>query len=223
MSSRAVRTEIGDVPDVPPVQRRRRQVDRSAETRERVIAAALELLHRQGYQGASTIAIARHARLSQGALQHQFPTKAALMNAVLRRSVALRYQTYRRALAGVPRGLPRFRALSEASWSLIGSDEISASLEIELAMRNDPELAAAVAPTFRRHSAFVQRLIGRMLDDAFPGVANKAGIIRLLNNAVMIGLSVETARGTDPDAIAAAVAGWREILFGNLLPAIESR
>lgn len=197
---------------------RRRQVDRSAETRERVIAAAFELLHKLGYAGASTMAIAKHAGLSQGALQHQFPTKALLMNAVLRRSIATRFVLYRRALKGVRGGLPRFQALSEASWTLIGTPEISASVEIEQAMRNDADLAAAAAPTFARHSAFVRRLVGRMLRDDFAGDQAAIESIRLLNNAIMTGMSLEIGRSSDPAAVAAAIDRWRIVLFDHLLP-----
>lgn len=196
---------------------RRRQVDRSAETRERIIASAFELLHTLGYAGASTMAIAKHAGLSQGALQHQFQTKALLMTAVLRRSIAIRFVVYRRALRHVRGGRARFQALSEASWQLIGTREISASIEIEQAMRNDPDLALAAAPTFARHSAFVRRLVGRMLGDEVAAAPAEIETIRLLNNAILTGMSLELGRSSDPTAVARAIDRWRRVLFDDLL------
>jgi len=197
-------------------QQRRSQVERSARTRERLIAAAFDILHRQGFSGASTVAIAKAAGVSLGALQHQFPTKALLMTAVLRRIAALRIAAYRAALKGVGPGPERFAALSQASWAQIGTKELAASMEIELAMRNDPDLAAAAAPTFARHGAFMSQLVGASLKDRGGVDRKRAEAIRLLNNAVMVGLTMEVIRGTDAKAVKDALASWRDVLINDL-------
>lgn len=207
----------GDAAD-PARPRRRRQADRSAATRERVIAAAVELLHRHGYSGATTLAIAREAGVSLGALQHQFPTKALLMASVVRRFAAQRFLTYRAALRGVPNGLARFEALSAASWSRIGTPELAASMEIQLAMRNDTELAQAAAPMFERHNAFIRRLIGRMLADRPELDEQRVESIRLLNSAIMLGMSMLTVTSGKPEAVDLAINTWRETLMQHLLP-----
>jgi len=200
--------------EAPP--QRRSQVERSARTRERLIAAAFEILHRQGYSGASTVAIAKAAGVSLGALQHQFPTKALLMTAVLRRIAALRIAAYRAALKSVGPGPERFAALSQASWAQIGTKELAASMEIELAMRNDPDLAATAAPTFARHGAFMSQLVGAALKDRGGVDQKRAEAIRLLNNAVMVGLTMEVIRGTDAKAVKDALASWRDVLINDL-------
>lgn len=201
-----------------PLPPRRSQEERSARTRERLIAAAFDILHRQGYSGASTVAIAKAAGVSLGALQHQFPTKALLMTAVLRRIAALRIAAYRAALKGVPPGPARFEALSQASWAQIGTKELAASMEIELAMRNDPDLAAAAAPTFARHGAFMSRLVGASLKDRGAPDKKQTEAIRLLNNAIMVGLTMEMIRGADAKAIKAALASWSSVLMNDLAP-----
>ncbi|MCA3692962.1 MAG: TetR/AcrR family transcriptional regulator [Aquidulcibacter sp.] len=50
----------------------RTQDERSAATRESVIAAAFEILHRQGYSGATTYAIAKSAGVSKVPVQNIF-------------------------------------------------------------------------------------------------------------------------------------------------------
>jgi AcrR family transcriptional regulator len=201
---------------------RRTQDERSAATRESVIAAAFEILHHQGYSGATTYAIAKGAGVSLGALQHQFQTKAELMKAVLRRLLALRIQDYRRAIRGVQKGIPRFEALTRASWAMIGSKELTANMEIELAARNDEELAHAVKPMIARHANFMRKLLSSMLEgleaDQESHLARRVESIRLLNNAVMTGLSLEVVRSSDPDAIQDAVAIWRDFLITDLIP-----
>ena len=65
---------------------RRKQVDRSAETRTLLIGAAIDLLRTIGFAGTSTALIAKRAHLTTGALHHHFPTKEDLMLSVLDRS-----------------------------------------------------------------------------------------------------------------------------------------
>jgi len=109
-----------------PVGKRTRlsQKERSQSTREKIIATAFDLLHLQGYAGSSIASIAKEAGISLGALQHQFPSKALLMAAVVRRFAAIRILSYRAALKGVAPGLPRFEALNQASWNLIGTKKL---------------------------------------------------------------------------------------------------
>ena len=64
---------------------RRSQEQRSAETRERLIVAAIECIERVGYVEATTTLIAQQANVSRGALQHHFATKADLIVAVIDR------------------------------------------------------------------------------------------------------------------------------------------
>ncbi len=206
---------------------RRTQDERSAATRESVIAAAFEILHRQGYSGATTYAIAKSAGVSLGALQHQFQTKAELMKAVLRRLLALRILAYRKAIRGTPKGLARFEALTRSSWGMIGTKELAANMEIELAARNDDELAQAVRPMIARHTNFMRKLLSDILEtpdnEQKSSFAKKVESIRLLNNAVMTGLSLEVVRNSDPKAINEAIQIWRDFLIADLLAAPDDR
>jgi len=54
---------------------RRSNAQRSAETRRRLIKAAITCLHVNGYAATTTVAIADKAKVSRGAMLHQFPTK----------------------------------------------------------------------------------------------------------------------------------------------------
>ncbi|MBX9885102.1 MAG: TetR/AcrR family transcriptional regulator [Novosphingobium sp.] len=208
-------------PEAKPAPRpvRRTQGERSAETRRKILSSSVELLHQIGYAGATTSQIAKAAGVSLGALQHQYPTKAGLMAAVVRRFATERFLAYRRALRGVPEGLPRFLALSKASWSLIGSKELVAAMEIELAMRDDRELADAIGDTLSRHSAFVRRLLARILEGVIRADDPRVETVRLLNNAIMFGLTLETIRTVSPAQIKQALAAWEHAMVGLLTAA----
>lgn len=60
----------------------RRSATDAARTREGIAAAARAAFAADGYSGASTARIARDAGVSEGALFHHFPTKAALFREV---------------------------------------------------------------------------------------------------------------------------------------------
>ena len=62
---------------------RRTQADRSAATREALIAAGRRLFAAQGFTEVSTDAIAAEAGVTRGALYHQFADKMALFEAAL--------------------------------------------------------------------------------------------------------------------------------------------
>lgn len=57
-------------------------------TRERLVAAAFRVVARDGLEAASVKAIAADAGVNPGLLHYHFPTKAALLEAVLRESLA---------------------------------------------------------------------------------------------------------------------------------------
>jgi AcrR family transcriptional regulator len=62
---------------------RRTQADRSAATREALIAAGRRLFAAHGFAEVSTDAIAAEAGVTRGALYHQFADKVALFDAVV--------------------------------------------------------------------------------------------------------------------------------------------
>jgi AcrR family transcriptional regulator len=68
---------------VAPPRARRTQADRSAATRDALVAAARRLFAAQGFAEVSTDAIVAAAGVTRGALYHQFEDKTALFEAVL--------------------------------------------------------------------------------------------------------------------------------------------
>jgi AcrR family transcriptional regulator len=208
--------KAGDAKSSSRRRPRRTQVERSAATRGKILSSCVEVLHEVGYAGASTTRIANAAGVSLGALQHQYPTKAGLMAAVVRHFATVRFLAYRKALRGAPQGLPRFLALSRASWSMIGSKELVAAMEIELAMREDPELAEAIGDTLKRHSAFVRRLLARILEGVIQADDPRLETVRLLNNAIMFGLSLETIRAVPRAEIDRALETWESAMVALL-------
>ena len=59
------------------------QQRKSGETRVRILEATIDSLVENGYSGLSTSAVTERAGISRGAMHHHFPTKMALVAAVV--------------------------------------------------------------------------------------------------------------------------------------------
>ncbi|WCP15984.1 HTH-type transcriptional regulator CymR (plasmid) [Sphingobium sp. AntQ-1] len=68
---------------------RRTQGERSEETRNRILSAAIELMNKRGYAGFRVIEVMEIAGLSRGAQLHHFRTKDELISAALVRVFAI--------------------------------------------------------------------------------------------------------------------------------------
>lgn len=125
------------------MRRRRSQEERTAETREALIDAAIAAIHELGYPAASTAVIAARAGVSRGAILHQFGTRAVLMAEVVA-------EVYRREAAIYEEVVGQGKVGGRVDdWPAILRDVLDrpagvAVLEILQASRSDPELADLV-------------------------------------------------------------------------------
>ncbi|MFC7327447.1 TetR family transcriptional regulator [Marinactinospora rubrisoli] len=83
-----------------------------AESRARAVRAAIELFAASGFQGTSIAQVAERAGLSQSGLLHHFPSKAALLAAVLEERDARDGEFLTSADGGRPLGWAAFDALA---------------------------------------------------------------------------------------------------------------
>ncbi|MGJ3647852.1 TetR/AcrR family transcriptional regulator [Sphingomonas sp. GlSt437] len=120
---------------------RRPQAERSAGTRARLIEAAITCLHRTGYSATTVSTVAAEAGVSRGAMTHQFPAKTDLMLAVVGHVFNQDIDLYRDATEATDP--VRFLLdLPHTMWRVISRPAGIAVIEIMLASRADPDLAA---------------------------------------------------------------------------------
>ncbi|HEV8020932.1 MAG TPA: TetR/AcrR family transcriptional regulator [Candidatus Lustribacter sp.] len=128
-----------------PRPARRSQEQRSAQTRERLIVAAIDCIARVGYVEATTTLIVKTAKVSRGALQHHFATKADLIVAVIDRvseELNLRFDVA--ALAAAPLDA-RVAAIVDRYWEVFTGKTFRAVLGISLGIAGEPALAKRLA------------------------------------------------------------------------------
>jgi AcrR family transcriptional regulator len=177
---------------------RRPQAERSAETRTKVLAAAVRSLHENGYSGTTTMVIAKLAGVSMGAMQHQFPTKAALMAGVVEELGRQRAQAIRSALKDLAEPRARLLAMHDVTWTLACQPEYAAVLEISLARRSDADLEREVAPAFAANEERYRRwVVGLGLQCGVRDI-QKIERARDIATGLMRGYVTDTA-GAAPD------------------------
>lgn len=119
---------------------------KSRRTRARILDAAMRLLADQGYAGASNGAIADAAQLTRGAMLYHFPTREALVEAVIDHIQRLRIDLFQRAAAEKPSEVDAAEYAIDSYWRLLREPPFVAFAELEGAARADPWLAEAIRP-----------------------------------------------------------------------------
>jgi TetR/AcrR family transcriptional repressor of nem operon len=124
-----------------------------SETRDRIVEAARELFARQGYQATSLADLRAFARVHSGSFYHAFPTKQALLIAVLahyrdhidERLIGPAWQDVADPVERVFALLVRYRTFLEQSRMMFGCPIGSIALELRAP---DPPVRAMLAENF---------------------------------------------------------------------------
>lgn len=114
-----------------------RQALKTQRTRARLIEATLALVSEQGFAAATAHRIARRAGVTWGAAQHQFGSKAEILEAILELAYARFIETL--SAPALRRGsrAARARHLVECMWKHYQGDYYRVSLEILRATRGE--------------------------------------------------------------------------------------
>jgi AcrR family transcriptional regulator len=142
------------MPSPPVTPGRRPQAERSLESRNRILDAAVACLLEDGYARTNTLTIQTRAGVSRGRLLHQFPSKDELLVAAAHHVCAARLAE----AEAVERTLPsaaadpgaRLDAVVELLWHTFHLPHFWAATELWTAARTEPALAAVIRPAERR-------------------------------------------------------------------------
>jgi len=118
---------------------RRTQAERTAQTRERIVRAAVESIAELGFQKTTASEITRRAGVTWGAVQHHFGGKDGILAAVLEESFA----RFAARLAEVPIAnaplTARVSGFVDRAWAHFGSPDYRSTFEILLNATADEE------------------------------------------------------------------------------------
>lgn len=183
--------------------RRRTQDERSAETRQKLIEAAVAAICELGLGAATTAVIAERAGLTRGALQHHFDSRFTLLSAVIDRLSAIISSEMSLLANTLPRQAHSLdRRLDEAIrayWQIYNSNTFLAVLTIFLGVRNNPR---HYAPLQRHMQAFYRLNDDLWLKLVLGSTLTTRELIaaRRVFFGALRGLAIGRILGTQPDA-----------------------
>jgi AcrR family transcriptional regulator len=176
---------------------RRRNAERSAATREKILAATVDCLYSLGYHQTTTVVVTERAGVSRGAMLHHFPSKADLMVATIeyvRRQMAA---AHAEKLASITDPRERFRALVDVLWGQFSQPLGVARIELILASRSDP----VCGPYFAKLTVELDQ---RHKDSIWP-LANRLGFKDRKVVDAIVQLYAAAVRGLAMDALQPAL------------------
>ena len=130
------------------------QAEKSALTRQSILEASVRCFVDHGYANTTTAMIAEEANVSRGAMMHHFPSRSAVMNAVVGYLHVRRLNEYRDLMVDIDspdQTMTRaaIRTSVEAAWKYVNLPSFVAYQELLGAARTDPALAEAVGEVER--------------------------------------------------------------------------
>ncbi|MDT9592872.1 TetR/AcrR family transcriptional regulator [Nocardioides zeae] len=148
------------------------QTERTRAMRARLLEACVEVLAERGWSGTSTTVVSQRAGVSRGAQLHHFPSKTDLVVAAVEHLAAVRRDELAAAVARLPEGEGRTRAVLGMFADHFVGPVFASALELWVAARTDPALLEAVAPFERHLGRETHRLAVELLgaDESRPGV-----------------------------------------------------
>ncbi len=165
--------------------------ERTAAMRQRLIDAAISCLYTVGYAATTTQLVVETAKVSRGAILHHFPTKVDLMLAVAEYAAGSQNALVERRLGEVEKGLPRYLAITQATWSAMSQPPAQALLEIMMASRSDPDLSGRLAPVIAKLEESQREGVWHMAQR--QGIKDRETVMTMvrLHVAAMRGIAIE--------------------------------
>lgn len=212
------RATIGGVPpadqspDAEPDQQRRGAGGRGA-----VLAAVVDVLLTDGFEGISVRRVATRAGVSIGAVQYHFPTKDAMLEAAMEHASAAVADDIGAALQAGGDPAERLRAVVVALLGVEPDQRPATVLWVARLAR-----AEVHPPAARRHAqewAFLEQLLDDLLAAALPDLpaprrAQEAATLLALADGLAVAVAREPERMPPQRALAVAGAHLDRLLAG---------
>ena len=143
---------------------RRTQAERTAQTRQALLDAALSCLVDLGFARTTTTEVASRAGVSLGALVHHFPAKSELLTGTVAHLLERRLAEFRAAVAGTELADDRMDVVLDLLWTAFSGPTFVAWVELWVGARTDPALADSVVAMGDAFRAGCQEVF----DELFP-------------------------------------------------------
>ena len=140
------------------------QDEKTAETRRRLLDAAIVCLIDRGYANTTTSEIAERAGLSRGAQLYHFPKKEELLTSAVEHLFELKYGEMKEKVGRLTNENDRRAMAIDLLWETYNGRLAIAWIELVVASRTDSYLRASVSASNDR----VAEYINRSFEELFP-------------------------------------------------------
>jgi AcrR family transcriptional regulator len=199
----------------------RSRSQRTADSRQLILDAAVACLVDEGYAGASTLAVQARAGVSRGRLLHHFPSRAELLVAAAAHvSTTLLTEVQQRAealMADQPSGPERVDRAIDLTWATFQEPPFWAAMELWTAARTDPELRAALRAEERRLRAAIRAVADGIWGPEIAAAPLYTELCELLFTS-MRGVAIVYAFEERPAATDPHLALWKRLAQRMLFP-----
>lgn len=191
----------------------RRQDERSAATRRKLVDAALECVNTKGYARASASAIARRAGVSRGALAHHFRSRTELFTEVLLQ-VGARMEVTTRGVVDADRPVAeRISRYIDETWAVYRGDAFRAAVQLWPGTPDQPGLHQAVVARMERYERVRERQWHRLFEPYGISLA-EARAARNIAIGTLRGLAFRTLFWRQKAQPRAEIALLKRLLIG---------
>ncbi len=189
-------------------RRRNRQGER---TRQRVLEAAINCLHKSGYGNTSIESVLTEAGISRGSVLNQFPTRLDLMAATADAAMQVLMADSQARMGETKDPLERIIRHVDVIWETQNIPAAAALSEILLAARWDLELAERLKPVIESTEKEIDRLMAGLATDAgIKDVAEYQLHVRVLILS-MRGIAIESTFDNDRAIMRRALERFRQM------------
>ena len=138
--------------------------------------------------------------MSRGAQLHHFPTKAALLAAAVEHVLQRRMREFAEVLADVAPRMDQLDVAVDVVWTMFQGPAFIAWVELWVAARTDPDLAATMADVDRRFTDESRLMFVEMASGIGPNDPRQLELARDFAFAVMTGVALQrlVPRGQRP-------------------------
>jgi AcrR family transcriptional regulator len=196
---------------VAQARTRRSQSERSEETKKRILDAAARLIVRKGFSELRVADVATEAGVSVGAQLHHFPSKDALVVAVIEHCFNEASQASRsRAASGAPAAVVLKQAIADAK-AFFFSDHFLVAINIVLSTQPPSAMREDVLNISRNarlpvESAWRDAMIGA----GFP--ADVAGDVITMSFGLIRGFAIRRLWDQDEEGQQRCIALWEDMI-----------
>jgi AcrR family transcriptional regulator len=135
-----------------------KNTERRSTSIDKLLAASLELLCEKGYARFRSAEVAERSGMSQGSVFRYFPTKMALIEASLERSLADHLERLASVFASLPAEQRSRRTLMLNLWAVLSHREFAWTYEVYAAAAHDDELRTTLSDVLLKHRVNVDEL-----------------------------------------------------------------